>query len=202
MVEPLRSTQELNFVPTLRRHSWSCTGVVCDFKYVCASSYAYVTSDIVHGDIKPQNVLVFKDNEGSLLPKVADFGYSCLGTGDDDIIRLPISWPWVAPEWHQRGFRIHAAKKMDIYSFGMLCFWVLYRDKLLGHSPDSTAITGQTTPITFTMPQGSGFEQAVLENLKKGDKLRKLAHELISGTKSLSTQRQTALGVFFDSTLC
>jgi hypothetical protein len=52
------------------------------------------------------------------------------------------------------------------------------------------------------MPQGSDFEQAVLENLKKEDKLRKLARELISGTKSLSTQRQTALGVFFDSTLC
>jgi serine/threonine protein kinase len=169
---------------------------------VATAGYAYVAADIIHGDIKPQNILVFRDDGGSLLAKVADFGYSCLGTRDNDVVRLPTSWPWVAPEWHQRGFYVQAAKKMDVYSFGMLCFWILFKETLLGYSLDSTKGGGGNAPITFTVPHGYDIEQTKLENLKKEDGLMEIAHELISGTKSLSTEQQITLKTFFDSTLC
>jgi hypothetical protein len=38
---------------------------------------------------------------------------------------MPKSSPWVAPEWHHRGITPSEAKKMDAYSFGTLCLWLL-----------------------------------------------------------------------------
>jgi hypothetical protein len=33
--------------------------------------------------------------------------------------------PWTAPEWHVRVFSSNAIRKMDIYSLGMVCLWVV-----------------------------------------------------------------------------
>lgn len=32
---------------------------------------------------------------------------------------------WVAPEWHHRGFSPAQAKKMDVFSLGMIVLWTL-----------------------------------------------------------------------------
>jgi serine/threonine protein kinase len=85
-------------------------------------------SDIIHGDIKPENVLLFKDECGALVPKLADFGYSTMSLSDMPIY-LPKSKPWTAPEHHHRGFNMLSARRMDVYSFGMLCLWLLFRDQ-------------------------------------------------------------------------
>jgi len=39
--------------------------------------------------------------------------------------QLPWSDPWNAPEYNHRKFPNAAAKKMDAYSFAMLCVWLL-----------------------------------------------------------------------------
>jgi serine/threonine protein kinase len=85
-------------------------------------------ADIIHGDIKPENVLIFKDDSGIYVAKVADFGYSTVFAGSGGIM-MPCSPTWVAPEWMDgREFNLSDAKKMDVYSFGMLCFWFLLFD--------------------------------------------------------------------------
>ena len=43
---------------------------------------------------------------------------------------MPFSETWTAPEWHHRGFEPSAAMKMDAYSFGLLCLWILTFDEL------------------------------------------------------------------------
>jgi serine/threonine protein kinase len=86
---------------------------------------------IIHGDIKPQNVLVFENNDGGYFPRVADFGFSTHFHTEDDLVYVPESVPWTAPERTHRAFTPASARKMDIYSFGMLCMWVLF-----GCSPD------------------------------------------------------------------
>ena len=57
--------------------------------------------------------------------KITDFGYSTLNAGNT-LINMPKSQPWQAPEWHHRGFGISDAMKMDVFSFGMLCLWLLF----------------------------------------------------------------------------
>ena len=39
---------------------------------------------------------------------------------------MPKSAYWTAPEWGKTGTRFSGAKKMDAYSFGMLCLWLLF----------------------------------------------------------------------------
>ncbi|KAL7792472.1 kinase-like domain-containing protein [Trichoderma ceciliae] len=93
---------------------------------------------IIHGDIKPENVLVFAGGAGSKVKaRVTDFGYSTLHASNsaEAQIRLPFSVPWNAPETvsdRDRLFSVHDAKLTDVYSFGMLCAWVLLQDSLRG----------------------------------------------------------------------
>lgn len=85
--------------------------------------------DIVHGDVKCENVLIFEkdsDNaaEGSqeLCCKLTDFGVSRLANGD---LVLGGSRPWHAPEcFRGAAFKLEEAKRTDMYSFGMLLWRV------------------------------------------------------------------------------
>ncbi|KAM0482366.1 hypothetical protein ACHAPX_002883 [Trichoderma viride] len=91
---------------------------------------------IIHGDIKPENVLIFaSEADNKINTRVTDFGYSTLhaSNSSEAQIRLPFSVPWNAPETvedRDRLFSVHDAKLTDIYSFGMLCAWVLFQDSL------------------------------------------------------------------------
>ncbi|KAF3921278.1 hypothetical protein ABW21_db0207067 [Orbilia brochopaga] len=87
----------------------------------------------VHGDLKPDNVLIFKDPTGKFSAKVTDFGYSTIfAQGNQDaIITLPFSWPWTAPEVEQDyHVTLEQAKSADIFSYGLICYWLLCYDML------------------------------------------------------------------------
>ena len=84
---------------------------------------------VVHGDIKPENILISSESDGRYVVKVTDFGYSTLFTTDNDPITMPHSELWTAPERHHREILPRQARKMDVYSFGMLCLWLLFYNK-------------------------------------------------------------------------
>lgn len=52
---------------------------------------------------------------------MTDFGFSCFECTDNELVRVARSRPWEAPEWHDRWFHLKDIKKMDVYSFGLLC---------------------------------------------------------------------------------
>ena len=87
---------------------------------------------IIHGDLNPGNVLVFKEDE-EYVAKIADFGYSTLFQDETACISIPYKEGWNAPEHidseHRDGYRSRnyeplAAKRIDIYSYGLLCLWL------------------------------------------------------------------------------
>ncbi|KAI4149292.1 MAG: hypothetical protein LQ341_001349, partial [Variospora aurantia] len=88
--------------------------------------------DIVHGDVKCENVLVFEKDYArqgetsafNLQCKLTDFG---VARHPDGGVSLGGSRPWQAPECSRGAyFRIEAAKRTDIYSFGMLLWRVMF----------------------------------------------------------------------------
>lgn len=81
---------------------------------------------IIHGDIKPANVLVFATDSKHYAARVADFGYSTWLGGTDDAVVMPRTPHWTAPEWHHRPMHSSSAIRMDVYSFGLLCLWLLF----------------------------------------------------------------------------
>ena len=84
--------------------------------------------EIIHGDIKPENVLIVKNEIGAYTARVIDFGYSTVYTGRGRI-EIPRTEGWEAPEWAQRGgFSFSEAQKVDVFSFGLVCLWLLLYD--------------------------------------------------------------------------
>lgn len=82
-------------------------------------------SDLIHGDIKPKNILVFTDSDGKPFPKLADFGFSLQET--DTAIKLPVSKGWNAPEvtYSHPEMSFEQAQRADVFSCGLLALWLL-----------------------------------------------------------------------------
>jgi len=158
---------------------------------------------VIHGDIKPQNVLVFKDATGKTTVKVADFGYSTLAASEDlaasgDLassstakVLLPKSRPWNAPEHHFGEFTATGAKMTDVYSFGMLCLWVLF---------GSTQKECRSEGISFHASNG---QRTPLEHLKDDDELGAVANQLVDSIPlaSFNAGHRICLKEFFHLTI-
>lgn len=160
--------------------------------------------EIIHGDIKPTNVLMFKEHE-AYIAKVADFGFSTKVT-EDGLVSLPCSMPWYAPEYHPRKFSFAAAQRSDFSSFGMLCLWLLFHRSLLYRSKSLQSLPGKHSFLGALEDDSSPSAKApseynLLESLKREKRLTAFAYELIESMTSLENQQKSNLRFFFDSTL-
>ncbi|KAL2132942.1 hypothetical protein VTI74DRAFT_3132 [Chaetomium olivicolor] len=88
----------------------------------------------VHCDIKPQNVVVFRqdDPESPFVPKIIDFNIAVLSQDVPDRVPLPAgTGPWDSPEQMMSTFISKVdLPKVDIYSLGMLMLNILTVDCL------------------------------------------------------------------------
>ena len=84
-------------------------------------------TDIAHGDLKPENVLV----KGFVNPiaQLIDFDGSSFGLTDSDHVWISGTKGWTDPELTRgnRTVELREAFKADLYSFGKLCAWVVFR---------------------------------------------------------------------------
>ncbi|KAF8249188.1 hypothetical protein K440DRAFT_641542 [Wilcoxina mikolae CBS 423.85] len=148
-------------------------------------------SNVVHGDLKPENVLVFTNASG-YTAKVTDFGYSYFGASEDEVVYLPFSSRWAAPEYNGAGFVLRDAKKSDFYSYGLLYWYILFQKYF--NDPDTV---GQRVPKmkaqNTTTNQNAESPQDYLKM-----KLDKTIDERFPGTTE--SQKSILLG-FFQSTL-
>lgn len=151
---------------------------------------------VIHGDIKPQNVLIFKDSHGTYTPRVTDFGYSTWFASEDETIGIRTSWPWNAQEYDRCSVRPSQAKNMDVFSLGMLCLWVLFEKYFCGTTPLPQAASW--APELFA--QTSNLE-SILETLKHQDKLVPLAQQFLDVKTTVKTEKMIALSQFLTSAL-
>jgi len=127
---------------------------------------------IVHGDVKCDNVLLFKSSsDNGIIPKLGDFGYSVF---DGENARpLKGTYPFKAPELNKgvipRGDIIYT----DIYSFGLLV-WQVSQE---GHNPfeDSNVCS---------RPLSSTEAQQHIQRLKESGELLDLALRMLSEDKT------------------
>ncbi|KAL9100712.1 MAG: hypothetical protein Q9163_003938, partial [Psora crenata] len=157
--------------------------------------------NIIHGDVKPENVLIFKDHNGTFTARLIDFGYSTRYARDTDLHTMAATKPWNAPE-HNRYHKLWTrfeAKKMDYFSFGMLCLWVLFEKDLSA----STLSFRKTVFRRGCEVSCSSPEQLkdILQDSKADGKLPLLAQELVDAEIGLKDNERTALKEFFISVL-
>ncbi|KAI9781722.1 MAG: hypothetical protein M1839_005715 [Geoglossum umbratile] len=119
--------------------------------------------DIVHGDIKPANVLIFPHPQRRYIAKLADFGY-CSVESPEVVCASSGTWPWTAPEWKEEMPRA-LVKKTDLYPFGLVMWQVL-----LGGGVDVFDYLREAE-------QGPNEEEDVIESLKHEDRVVEKARE-------------------------
>jgi hypothetical protein len=90
-------------------------------------------------------------------------------------------------DWHPS-----QAVKADIFSFGMLCFWLLFEPYL---SKSAALPQG----LNFATAEGPGLAKDTLCEIK--EKLQLHSQQFIKAEIALDDNRRRALGEFFDSTL-
>jgi serine/threonine protein kinase len=154
---------------------------------------------IVHGDIKPDNVLIFKGDDGSFTAKVADFGFSTRYSHVGDCIVLPQSQPWCAPEWDEYPeFPPAQAIKTDVFSFGMLILWFLFEKSLLGDSPLPEGSQSHRARYTY---ENRFHSLEFLSNLKRENSLVQFAKQLVIAEEGLDANMRQILQRFFSGCL-
>jgi serine/threonine protein kinase/ankyrin repeat protein len=140
---------------------------------------------IVHGDLKHENVLVFKNRynipDGQpYTAKLADFGGAVMDISYKEHHALRMgTFPFEAPEAAQQT-DVEGIKKTDIYSFGMLA-WRCYVDA-------DDILSG----ISSTVPTGSTLQQVVYQ-LKTNDQFIGKALEHIAAYKNMRDISQESL---------
>jgi serine/threonine protein kinase len=85
---------------------------------VCSALSSLHNSGVIHGDVKPENVLVC-EKDGEIVVKVADFGNSLFETSSEG--SYCCTQAYAAPELsHGHTLSRPALKLCDIFSFGLL----------------------------------------------------------------------------------
>ena len=108
---------------------------------------------------------------------------------------LPQSIPWDAPEYHDRAFTLGNAKKADVYSFGLLCLWIIF------HNDHLSSDLYSDMPIISAFCGSNSNIQSHLEALKQSGQLLDSVLHLISTKSNLTIDTQAILHEVFKRSL-
>lgn len=145
-------------------------------------------------------MLIFED-DSRVTAKVADFGFAtCLQSGKE-LLSIPISEPWNAPENSDQLFQPEAAKKMDIYSFALLCAWLLLEAGSFGDFGLPPDVNLETDQYFSFEPRQSGKNLLEVWKRDSSNKLIKCFTGLVREDQRLNSSIKDNLIRLFCSTL-
>lgn len=125
--------------------------------------------------------------------KITDLGHSSFGDVDDEV-RLPKSEPWEAPEYHDRWWPLEDGKRMDVYSFGLLMLWLLFRNESF---PTHNSVE---TKLRDAFDHGTDAGKT-LQLSKRSGALLTYASQLVSSIPNISDKDRRHLHLVFDLSL-
>ncbi|KAG8666894.1 hypothetical protein FPOAC1_011716 [Fusarium poae] len=82
-----------------------------------------------------------------------------LGASERTLVYVPFTAGWQAPEWHRRAFPVSSAKRMDVFTYGKLCAWILLGGRLSTTSiplEDRRSLVGSILEYHFNRVAGPG----------------------------------------------
>lgn len=104
--------------------SWTARLLLMD---VAIGLRALHRCNIIHGDVKSENVLICRHPTRQYIAKLSDFGFAVINPAVDKDYQLPgNSPPWRAPESSRR-LSVEGLKSTDIYSFGLTIWRTVVR---------------------------------------------------------------------------
>ncbi|CAN5183369.1 hypothetical protein BH09BAC2_BH09BAC2_12610 [soil metagenome] len=102
------------------------------------------SQDIIHRDIKPQNILLGRDKQNKLIAKIADFGISkAVDSQNTSSSVLLGTVEYMAPEQfnpERYGINKKISKNIDIWAFGITAYYLIIGEHFFG------ARSGETSP--------------------------------------------------------
>jgi serine/threonine protein kinase len=168
----------------LQREDKDPTSLLSLCSNIASGIKALHESAIVHGDLKPDNVLIFQTSSSpprtiKVKAKLADFGGSVLDVEENGRGRLSMgTFPWQAPEWNDWLTRDELLRT-DLYSLGLVIWCVIAS----GHEPMASEI--EVTEFSSFKKRGESLQQAV-QDLKAQENPTFLSHLITMGGKKFS----------------
>lgn len=156
-----------SFVETHSKHAdWSVKHQLC--LDMGAGLDATYDAKLIHGDFKPDNVLIFPHSKENVpfIAKVADFGFSDAEADRNGFLRVKGLTPgWHAPELKDRKFLIPSEyRKADNFSYGLVIWSVLC---LQGSMPQRSDGAQLDSLATDAIQNCLGMPEYLRETAKK-----------------------------------
>lgn len=140
--------------------------VFCDVVGQIAEALQHIHDQgVVHGDIKPDNVLCFQVDYGPgrrrrWQTKLLDFGMASLRSSDESTVQIGGTPAYLAPE-RIRGYPQSAAA--DLYSLGVLCYELLTGyPPFSGHTRDILTSHLDSAPEPIPDRRGEAVDERVI----------------------------------------
>lgn len=143
-------------------------------------------------------MLIFKDGHEGYTAKLTDFGYSTIlaSEDNDETVNIAMSVPWTAPEhWLGRNYTMAEAKATDMYSFGLLCLWLLFSKEL----NDLKEVYSMKGCVDF---EDTLQEENIIEDLKRENMMQQLAVDIVARDNCVGMTNRDQLERLFNVTLC
>jgi serine/threonine protein kinase len=114
--------------------------------------------NIIHGDVKSENVLICKHIHRKYVAKISDFGLSIINPDREGLHKLiGGTWLWEAPEFGNR-MSVQGLKQTDLFSLGLL-IW-----RVLTNTPMPYETLGRDIIDRYRAPEQKGFIIAVKQD--------------------------------------